>query len=389
VSLTQGNAAGFNVTDGRELFTPTPYLLAIDDNDDTNWGVLVVDQWTKETGDLATHVVYATKTQASTVWNISCNSALPAAFTDILEAAEDARDDAVAAQASVASQMSTLNAAILAIQSGPVASVAGRTGVITLALSDVVGLVDALASKATASSVTTSLAGKQDASAKLSSLVGLTWANNKIIYATSASTLGTLDISEFAKSILSAASASATLTALGVSTFIKGLLDDADAGTALSTLGFSDFIKTLINDADAAAARATLGVVKATSADVITGTDDAKFITAAALAGSYRTINNQTADYTLQLSDNRKIIRFNSSTNRVCFLPATFPEGWSCRVIQVGVGTVTFTPQTNATRNMPGGATRTASQYAQVELFVGANSDAAHAIWNGDGNSIT
>src|SRR5512146_1977572 len=57
-ALEEAQSLGFVVTEGASTFAPTPYLLAVDDNDYSNWGILSMlesgGQWTKETGDLAT-----------------------------------------------------------------------------------------------------------------------------------------------------------------------------------------------------------------------------------------------------------------------------------------------------------------------------------------------
>jgi len=280
-SMTVGQHFDVNVTDGADLFTPTPYLLAIDNDDDTNWGVVSLVTWTKETGDLSTICVYASKTLASTSWSISANSALPAAMQDLLSQAVDARDDAVAAQASVASDIGDLQDLIDAVQSGPVASVAGKTGAVTLVESDIANLVSDLGAKATTAYVNSAVAGKQNQSAKLDALANLTWATNKLIYATSTSTLSTTDISDFIKTLLDDSSAATALTTLGVSSYIQTLLNDADASTAQTTLGISTFIKTLLDDADVGSAQTTLGV----SSFIKTLLDDADAATARATLG--------------------------------------------------------------------------------------------------------
>lgn len=419
VMLTVGNPANFVVTEGVDLFTPTPYLLAIDDNDPDNWGVVLVDQWTKQTGDLATHCVFATQNTASTAWNISCNSALPAALADMLADAEAAAASATAADASIAAQLVTLQDALAAIASGPVASVAGRTGVIVLAMDDINGLVDALQSKAANASLTTGLAGKQNQANILTALSALSLAGDRLIYASGANTLSITTFTEFARSLLDDANYSSALSTLGFSTFgktivayndvsallsalgfsayVKTTLDDVDASARLTSLGVSAFIKSLLDDVDAAAARATLGAAssgsvpaKATAAEVSAGTDDAKFTTALGIATANKRINTQAGTaYTIQASDNNGIIRFTSNSAIVCTLPATLKTGFNCIILQAGTGLITFTPAANATRNMPGAGTRTTTQYAQVQAFVGFNGDDVHAIWNLDGSSIT
>lgn len=258
-SLVEDEAIGWTIAEAdRELFTPTPFLLAQDDADETNWGLLSLDAggWTKATGELATHVAYASKTQSSTTWTISANSAVIPVMAQYVADAQAARSACEAIHTEVDALWVLIQDLYEQIQEGPVVSVNGYTGDVDLATADVVGLTAALADKASVAQ----LAAKQNASSKLDALINLTWAANKLIYATGASGLSTLDVSEFAKTLLDDASASAALTTLGMSEFVKTLLDDATASAALSTLGVSAFAKSLLDDGDAAAARSTLGL---------------------------------------------------------------------------------------------------------------------------------
>src|SRR4029077_15810105 len=272
ISLITGQAEGFFVTVNADLLVPTPVLMVQDMTDPSNWGLVTVDVdgWHSATGDLATHCIYASKTQSSSQWFITCSAAIFPAMQDLLAQCTTAKNATAASAASVAAQMATLSSAIAAINSGPVASVAGRTGIVTLAESGIAGLVSDLAARASISYVNTQVATKQNASARLDTLINLTLAANKLIYATGSSSLGTTDITDF----------------------IKTLIDDPDASTVLSTLGVSPFVKTVLDDADAATVRATLGIaaapdvpVKASLAEVTTGIDDTKFVTPAGAAG--------------------------------------------------------------------------------------------------------
>jgi hypothetical protein len=237
--LTLGSAIGWVITDGASIFTPTPFLLAQDDTDNTNWGILSIDPggWVQGSATLATHVLHASKTQASSSDHQRQCRVRPMMQT-MLSDPQNARDQAVSANASVAAQMATLSAAITAIQSGPVASVAGKTGAVALVEGDIANLTADLAAKATISAMNTAIGGKQDASAKLTVLAAMTWAANQILMATSAGTISTIT----------------------VSAFILSLLDDVDASTAQSTFCISAFIKTLLGAADAPTARSTLGI---------------------------------------------------------------------------------------------------------------------------------
>jgi len=379
ISLVVGEAEGFFVTENAALFVPTPVLMVQDITDPSNWGLVTVDAdgWHGETGDLATHCIYASKTQSSTEWFISASAAIFPAMQDLLAQCTAAKNATAASAATVAASMATLDSAITAIQSGPVSSVAGKTGAVMLGESDIAGLVSDLASKASTTFVTAQLAGKQNTSGRLDALISLTLAANKLIYATSTSTLGTTDITDFIKTVLAA----------------------ADASTALSTLGVSAFVKTVLDDPDAAAVRATLGIaaapdvpVKASLAEVSIGTDDAKFVTSAGASNNYLPkiagINNQSTSYTLTSGDNGRIIRFTSATAVTCSLPASIAIGFNALIEQFGAGQVTINVVTNATRRSFNSKFKTAGQNAVASVFCEANSDGAHAEWNVSGNLV-
>ena len=376
-SLVMGEFVGWNVSEGAELFTPTHFLLALDETDYTNWGILSLDPdgWHSTTGELSTHVVYASKTQTSNSWQIAAHAGVLPAMEDMLTESVAARDAALASQAEVQDAVETLQD-LLGTATG-VISVAGKAGVVTLDIADVIGLVDALAAKASTATMTSLLAGKQSASAKLDALVNLGWVANKLLLLTGTGTVAGLDISDYAKT----------------------LLDDASGSAALSTLGISDFVKTVLDDTTAAAVRTTLGVaaapdlpVKATPAEVATGTDDVKFATAFGIASHYlprmATIKNTAVSYTLLAADNGSIIRFTAATAVNCTLPASVPVGFNVLIEQFGAGIVTIGVATGATRRGYGSKFRTAGQYAVASVFVEANGTGSAAEWNVSGNLI-
>ena len=381
-SLVGGEFVGWHITEGAELFTPTHFLLALDETDYTNWGLLSVDPdgWHAITGELSTHVVYSSKVKTSTQWQIAASAGVLPAMEDMLEDANAAKVICQTAEATVTAEMAELQDLINALQTGAqVVSVNSKTGVVALAIADIPLLVGELAAKASITYVNTQTAGKQSSSAKLDALVNLTLAANKLIYATGSATLGTLDVSEYAKT----------------------LLDDANLGAAQTTLGISTFIKTLLDDGDAPTARATLGIagtpdipVKASFAEVAIGTDDVKFATAAGVAGTYLPkiagINTQTGtSYTLLDADNGRIVRFTSATAVSCLLPASAAVGFNVLIEQFGAGQVTINVVTNATRRAFGARYKLAGQYATCSVFCEVNSDGGHAEWNVSGNLVT
>lgn len=380
ISLVVGEFKGFVVTENAALFTPTPVLMVQDMTDATNWGLVTVDAdgWHATTGELSTHCIYASKTKSSTQWFISDSAAIFPAMQDLLAQCTTARDATASSAATVAASMATLQAAINAIQSGPVASVAGRTGVVVLAEGDIAGLVSDLAARPTQTVVTSQIAGKQTASAKLDALINLTWAANKLIYASGTGTLTTTDITDF----------------------VKTLLDDASATAVLGTLGVSTFIQTLLDDTTAAAARTTLGIaaapdvpVKASVAEVAIGTDDTKFVTSAGVASAYlgksALINTQAGtSYTLVASDSGQIVRFTNSGPVSCSLPASVAPGFNALIEQFGTGQVTINTVTNAIRRSYNSKFKIAGQYATASVFCEVNADGAHAEWNVSGNLV-
>src|SRR5262252_1160926 len=220
ISLIAGNAEGFRVTEGADLFNPTPFLMVMDITDETNWGIVSVDAggWTPSTGDLATHCVYCTKTQASTQWYISCSAAQLPAMYDLINQAQTAVTTCNNDVAAMNSAMVTINAALAAIAAGPVVSVAGRTGVVVLAEADITGLVADLAARPLATAVTAQVAGKQNQSAKLDAIAAMTWAAGSLLLATSPTVIGSL----------------------AISTFMQTMLGNIDAPTVRSTLGLGD-----------------------------------------------------------------------------------------------------------------------------------------------------
>ena len=83
-------------------------------------------------------------------------------------------------------------------------------------------------------------------------------------------------------------------------------------------------------------------------------------------------INTQTVNYTLALSDNYKLIEVNNASARTITIPTnaavTFPIGTQILISQYGAGQVTIAPDTGVTLRSSGGKTKTAAQYAMATL---------------------
>lgn len=234
VALTQGNSATFVATSGGPLFTPTVFLLASDNTDATNWGLLQVTEWTVASNTLVANVVYSTKIQASNNWSISANAAVIPVIQALVTLAQNASASAVDAYASVESAISALEGLAAAISAGPVASVCGYTGTVTLITSDIGGLTDALATKASLTALSNGLATTQPSNTLLSSLAGLTLTANQLIYATSSTTLAAASLTTFGASLLALSNATAVLSAIGASPI--NLLFNAQTGTTYTML---------------------------------------------------------------------------------------------------------------------------------------------------------
>ena len=79
-------------------------------------------------------------------------------------------------------------------------------------------------------------------------------------------------------------------------------------------------------------------------------------------------INAQTGTtYTLQASDNGKVLTFNNASGTALTVPSGLGAGFNCLIVQLGAGTVTPT-STAATIYQRQSLTQTAGQYAVATL---------------------
>lgn len=105
------------------------------------------------------------------------------------------------------------------------------------------------------------------------------------------------------------------------------------------------------------------------------------------ISGYLGNINAQTGTtYTLVAADTGKIVECTNAAAITLTLPATFPVGWCCTVVQSGAGQVTLTPAGSATRLNRQSHTKTAGQWAGVTLYVRTNAGgtAAEYVMIGD-----
>lgn len=86
--------------------------------------------------------------------------------------------------------------------------------------------------------------------------------------------------------------------------------------------------------------------------------------------------------YTLQASDNGKVLRFNAGSNSQVDLPNNLPVGFNIAWSQAGTGVITFAPASGATMNNRQGHTKTAGQHAMGTLMVMTNTGGTSAMYN-------
>lgn len=80
-------------------------------------------------------------------------------------------------------------------------------------------------------------------------------------------------------------------------------------------------------------------------------------------------MNNQTGiDYTIQDTDNTKVLTFDNANSIAVTLPDDLPTGFSCTVIHVGDGVPTITPNTDTINGSGAGVTPSA-KWKELKLF--------------------
>lgn len=93
-------------------------------------------------------------------------------------------------------------------------------------------------------------------------------------------------------------------------------------------------------------------------------------------------VNVTSFPYTLQASDNGKILRFNSATPVVVNLPNNLVIGFNIAWSQAGAGQVTFAPASGSTMNNRQSQVKSAGQYAMGSLIVMTNTGGTSAMYN-------
>lgn len=350
-SLTEGETLNILATSsGYQLFTPTPSLLIVDDNDSDNWGMLRLLQYVSNTGELSGTVIYASKTQTSDSWTISCNSAVWPLMLQTLQEALGAQEQAQSAVSLVNETIVTINQLLAAVANGPVVSVAGQTGEVILGISDITGLVSALADKATTTALNSGLASKQNASAKLTAIVNLVWGADQLLFMTGVGSVGSSNLTPDARALLSKAQ-SEMITYLGIAS-------------------------------------------KASTAEVTAGVDDSKFVTPAGASAVYNKKlmefgSDQNASFTLTSAFAGKTVSWTKSYDGTITLANNVPAGSSVLINCEGTGQITFTTQTGASMASQGDRFKSNGLYSQITAWVKSNTTGSNAAWRLSGDLTT
>ena len=95
-------------------------------------------------------------------------------------------------------------------------------------------------------------------------------------------------------------------------------------------------------------------------------------------------VSSKTDNYTLQTSDNGKVITVNSATDKTITLPDSLSSEFSCTVIQLGAGQVSFSGSDSMIIQNRQSHTKTAGQYAAASLYIYSNNN---CILQGDTTS--
>lgn len=98
--------------------------------------------------------------------------------------------------------------------------------------------------------------------------------------------------------------------------------------------------------------------------------------------GYLANINAQTGTtYTLVAGDSGKIIECSNASAITVTLPNSLAQGFYCTIAQTGAGQITLTAASGATLRSFDSFTKTAGQYAAINLYVTTNSGGSSAIY--------
>ncbi len=94
-----------------------------------------------------------------------------------------------------------------------------------------------------------------------------------------------------------------------------------------------------------------------------------------------------TANTTLTENHRDRVLQVNSGSDVTLTLPRTLPNGFHCKVEQLGAGQVIFSAASGATLGNDFSHDRTPGQYGLAELYVTTNSNGYAAVYNLGGHT--
>jgi hypothetical protein len=152
LTVSVGLLTTFEIDDtpARALFAPTPYVVLSRDVDDSlaDWAVLRVFEYNRENGGLAGEIVAINGNigaAAHNDWVISASAGLAAS---LIEAAANVTATLALAQQAAQDAADAAAVAESVLANGPVSSVNGQTGTVSIGISDIPNLTAQLAGKA-------------------------------------------------------------------------------------------------------------------------------------------------------------------------------------------------------------------------------------------------
>lgn len=149
VSVGLETTFGVDDTPARALFAPTPYVvISRESGDVSDWAVFRVDAYDRDNGGLAGEVVAVNGDIGSAEhddWTISASAGLASA---IIEAAATVTNTLTLAQQAAQQAATAAQTAEDVLANGPVSSVNGKTGEVSLGIGDIPTLTQQLAGKA-------------------------------------------------------------------------------------------------------------------------------------------------------------------------------------------------------------------------------------------------
>jgi hypothetical protein len=374
LSLTLGQPFDMILTsNGASLFTPTQWLMVMDINDSTNWGVLSFDSWVKEDLNLAAHCIYASKTKASSSWQVTCGSGILNAMINDMNVATSAASSAQSAATTAQNAATTVTNALGQIGSAGVQSINSKTGFITLlAEGDIANLSADLAARPTTTYVNNAITGLQPRSTNLDSLAAAA-------------------ITAFGLALFSAANSAAALTTLGAVGSVSPAFSGAPtaptqtAGDNSTKLATTQFVATALVNALASYATTASLSNYVTTAGLSTALTSAT-VNSTQIAAVF---DDQTGtNYTFTAADNGTTVTLTNAAAITATLPNNLAKGWNCLVYQGGAGQVTFNPGSGTTLRNRKANTKTAGQYAMATLLVVSNSNGTSAVYALGGDTV-